>query len=95
MVELVAPAGALALAAAGAKGKAVKQSPPTEMAARTLRIYSEVKPSAHDSPSSDATAADAGGLASTMRRLAAMPTIRRMSRLTPARVRKALKARLR
>jgi hypothetical protein len=30
-----------------------------------------------------------------MRRFAAMPTIRKMSRLTPARVRKALKARLR
>jgi hypothetical protein len=65
------------------------------MAAQTLRIYSGVKASAPDSPSSEGTAANGGGLVSTMRRLAAMPTIRKMSRLTPARVRKALKARLR
>ena len=95
MVELVAPAHAGTLAAAGANGKAVRQISNAEMAAKTLRIYSGVKASAPDSPSSEGTAANGGGLASTMRRLAAMPTIRKMSRLTPARVRKALKARLR
>jgi glycosyltransferase involved in cell wall biosynthesis len=96
MLELVAPPHAGPLAASAARGRAVKQASPEEMAAKTLRIYSEVKSRPASTPRPDGkSASSAEGIAATMRRLAATPAVRMMSRLTPARVRKALKARLR
>jgi glycosyltransferase involved in cell wall biosynthesis len=96
MLELVAPPHAGPLAASAARGRAVIQTSPAEMAAKTLRIYAELKPGPAPSTQPDGRpASSVEGITARMRRLAATPAVRMMSRLTPARVRKALKTRLR
>jgi hypothetical protein len=98
MMELLAPGSASALAAASARGKTVRLSSPAEMAAATLHLYSGAVLAAPASSSSENAlprSGRRGRIRATLRRWAATPTARMMSRLAPARVRKALKARLR
>ena len=98
IVTLLHPPNAAALAAAATRGSAVKPSTAAEMAARTLNLYAEAILARPPLPSGEGASSPSGGssaLAAALRRLAATPTARMMSRITPARVRKALKARLR
>jgi len=98
IADLLRPQNAASLAAAAANGTRVKPSTAAEMAGRTVRLYAEAILARPASPAGegDASRSDRrSGLAAALRRLAATPTARVMSRLTPARVRKALKARLR
>jgi hypothetical protein len=102
IADLLRPRNAPALAAAAAKGSGVRPSTAAEMAGRTVRLYAEAilarpaSPAGESGSRSDSSRSDRrSGLAVALRRLAATPTARVMSRLTPARVRKALKARLR
>ena len=99
ILELVAPENSPALAAAAARGPQVRLSSPDEMAASTLGLYSEAIASveaAASSPGEGAPARSArrGRLGATLRRWAASPAARMMSRLAPVRVRRALKTRL-
>jgi glycosyltransferase involved in cell wall biosynthesis len=95
--ELVAPGNAPALAAAAARGPQVRLSSPDEMAASTLGLYAKAILGAAAASSGDgapARSARRGRLGAALRRWAASPTARVMSRLAPSRVRRALKARL-
>lgn len=94
MVDLVAPGNAGTLAIAAARAKNVEQTTPAQMGARTLRVYSGLNAKPKGSPPFAAAPASTGAIASTMRRLAAIPAIRKISRLAPVGVRRAVKARL-
>jgi glycosyltransferase involved in cell wall biosynthesis len=126
MATLIAPANAEALAAAARRGRAVVQASPSEMAARTLRLYDAAAATGaattfrpfeparlREAPGDVERMPGAGALgappvspevaatrfrlrlAATVHRLAATPPGRLLYRLTPARMRGALKARLR
>ena len=98
IVEILAPRNAATLDAAAAKGLTIQPASMTEMAASTVRVYSDAIRAPLRSPSGDEVSVRSrrrGGLASALRRFAATPPVRMMSRLAPARVRRALKARLR
>jgi O-antigen biosynthesis protein len=124
LAELVAPANAEALAAAGRRGSDIVQSSPADMAAQTLQLYEGAATSVAANPFAPLEAARVrealvapirpppadGGLplppavaatplrmrlTATVRRLGATGPGRLLHRLTPTRVRRALKGRLR